>query len=127
MALGATPKQVFIDGIAQIEKPFSAEKGKALQHVPNTPNFDKEAENALKYDGLPPLEPHDASSHFVIFTNVGSIFVRRGRTIREIFNSMEGKLGTVVVQNGTVTCMGTCSTASISNGMRVDLEGGSIS
>ncbi|KAF9462479.1 carbohydrate esterase family 9 protein [Collybia nuda] len=129
LALGATPKQVYIDGIAQIEEPFSIDKGTALQHVPDTPNFDKEAEETLKYDGLPPLEPHNASSHFVIFTNVGSIFARRGHTIREVFTSMDAKLGTVIVENGTIVCMGTCSTtsASLASGMRVDLEGGSIS
>lgn len=126
LALGATPKQVYIDGIAQIEKPFSAEKSKAFQRVPETPNFDKEAADALKYDGLPPLEPHDADSHFVIFTNVGSVFSRQGGTVKEIFTSKAGKFGTVVVENGTVVCTGTCSTASV-NGMRIDLEGGSIS
>jgi hypothetical protein len=126
--LGATPKHVYIDGIAQFDKPFSADKGTEFQRVPNTPDFDKETVDALKYDGLPPLEPKDASSHFVFFTNVGSIFLRRDGGIREVIVSTEGKkFGTVIVENGTVICAGTCSTAAISTGQRIDLEGGSIS
>jgi hypothetical protein len=56
LALGATPKQVWIDGISQIESPFSSQKPAAFQKPPATPDFDREAYEAIKYDGLPPLQ-----------------------------------------------------------------------
>ena len=128
MALGATPKQVYIDGIPQIEKPFTVEKPKDLQRVPLPPNFDMEVEEALKYDGLPPLTPKKAHAGTVIFTNMSSIYLRRGRDIIEILSAVKDeKARTVVVQNGVVICTGNCSLASISTATpRIDLEGGSI-
>ncbi|KAF8962217.1 hypothetical protein BDZ97DRAFT_1920686 [Flammula alnicola] len=36
--------------------PIPVKKPTAFQRVPKTPDFSKEAEDALKYDGLPPLE-----------------------------------------------------------------------
>ena len=70
LSLGATPKQVFIDGIAQLDDAFVSEKPAIFQKVPKTPNFDREAENAIKYDGLPPLAPEKTISGTVIFINV---------------------------------------------------------
>jgi imidazolonepropionase-like amidohydrolase len=51
LALGATPSQVFIDGIPQL-KGLKVEKPKSLQEVPKTPNFDKEANLTLKVESL---------------------------------------------------------------------------
>jgi len=78
LAIGATPQQVFIDGIAQLEKPFVNKKPASLQHVPKTPDFSKDARDAVKYDGLPPLELHKSASDIIIFTNVSSVFLRQG-------------------------------------------------
>ena len=126
MALGATPKQVYIDGIAQFDKPFAVEKSKDLQRVPGPPNFDKEAEEALKHDGLPPLTPK-AHSGTVIFTNLSSIYVRRGHDIIEVLSATQDEKATVVVQNGVVTCTRNCSPTSVSLSTRqINLEGGSI-
>ncbi|KAG5648502.1 hypothetical protein DXG03_003113 [Asterophora parasitica] len=129
LTLGATPEQVYIDGIAQIAEPFSVEKSADLQRTPKTPNFDKEAEDALKYDGLPPLEPKEDDSGVVVFTNISSIYLRRGHAIREVFSvASEKESGTLVVENGAVICAGDCSEVSIAGGSRrVNLEGGSIS
>jgi hypothetical protein len=128
LALGAAPKQVYIDGIPQIDKPFAVEKPKGLQRVPVPPNFDKEAEEALEHNGLPPLQPRKADSDTVIFTNLSSIYLRRGRDIIEVLGAAKHeKAGTVVVQNGVVVCTGTCSLASVSPATpQIDLEGGSI-
>ncbi|GLB37488.1 putative carbohydrate esterase family 9 protein [Lyophyllum shimeji] len=129
LALGATPKQVYIDGIAQIASPFSVDKPAPFQEIPETPNFDNEAKDALKYDGLPPLEPAEDVTGFVVFTNVSSIYLRRGHTIREVpFTATHGGGKTVVVENGNVVCAGDCVEAMISpDARRIDLEGGSIS
>ncbi|KAG5353785.1 hypothetical protein C0989_002568 [Termitomyces sp. Mn162] len=129
LALGAAPKQVYIDGIAQVAKPFSVNKPATFREVPETPNFDKEAELALKYDGLPPLEPAVDDSGVVLFTNVSSIYLRKGPVIQEIFAAADEHIhGTVIVDNGHIVCAGDCSDVSVAtNARHVDLEGGSIS
>ncbi|KAJ7669334.1 carbohydrate esterase family 9 protein [Mycena polygramma] len=107
LALGAAPKQVFIDGIAQLEKPYTSVKPKSTQRVPATPNFDKEIADAIKYEGLPPLEPQTAKSDVVVFRNVGSIFLKDAATRRvsEVFTSASTD-GVVVVEKGRVVCSG---------------------
>ena len=129
LALGATPKQVYIDGIPQLTHPFTAEKPASFQRAPKTPNFDKEAEDALKYDGLPPLEPRGAVAN-VLFTNVSSVYLRSGAVVREVFSasSVRGS-GVVAVRNGEVVCSGeedACSQDLDLNVERINLEGGSI-
>ncbi|KAJ8496327.1 hypothetical protein ONZ45_g12505 [Pleurotus djamor] len=49
LALGATPIQVFIDGIPQLDNPFNVQKPASFQHSPKVPNFDDEAEAAIHY------------------------------------------------------------------------------
>ncbi|KAF8974242.1 carbohydrate esterase family 9 protein [Flammula alnicola] len=132
LALGAAPKQVFIDGIAQIKEPHTSKKPTAFQRVPKTPDFGKEAEDALKYDGLPPLEAKKSYSDIVIFTNVHSVFLRREAEVQEVFSISEaGVAGVVVVEHGNIVCMGVsldCPSAQYAKTVqRIDLEGGSIS
>ncbi|KAF7323617.1 Carbohydrate esterase family 9 protein [Mycena kentingensis (nom. inval.)] len=128
LALGAAPKQVFVDGIAQIADPAVSTKPKSAQAAPKTPNWDKEAEDAVKYEGLPPLEPVYAEQDVVVFTNVGSIFVKDPKTngVKEVYSSAT-KDGVVVVEKGRLVCTGTCSNAlARSDALHIDLEGGSI-
>ena len=148
MALGATPKQVYIDGIPQLKNPHNVEKPKAFQVIPQVPNYDHEADDAVgytitfdlitthhslkvKFEGLPPLEPQVARSPVVVFANVGSVFSRAENGLEQSFRSADSDLGVVVVENGTVVCAGTsasCPTASfIDRAQVIDLEGGSIS
>ncbi|EPS99813.1 hypothetical protein FOMPIDRAFT_1060582 [Fomitopsis schrenkii] len=130
LALGATPKQVFIDGIPQLESPHSVEKPASFQRTPKVPNFDQEAADVVKYDGLPPLTPRQSTSN-VIFTDVKSVFTRAGDTVRELFNAADSETGAVIVENGTVTCWGTytsCVTPSLlANAEVVNVKGGSVS
>ncbi|KIJ61332.1 hypothetical protein HYDPIDRAFT_96756, partial [Hydnomerulius pinastri MD-312] len=133
LALGATPKQVWIDGIPQIENPFVSSKPITFQSVPTTPNFDKEAAEAIKYEGLPPLMPTKAKSNTVVFTNVGSVFARNGVDIEEVFAATEDATGVVVVRGGQVVCHGSSagclSTVDFAgeNVESFDLKGGSVS
>ncbi|TCD63037.1 hypothetical protein EIP91_006073 [Steccherinum ochraceum] len=130
LALGATPKQVFIDGIPQLKDPHHAEKPKAFQELPRVPNFDDEARDAVKYEGLPPLKVQSAKEDIIVFVNVANIFARAASGIEETFFSFDGERGVVVVQNGTVTCSGssaTCMTNSLGDARIVDLKGGAIS
>ncbi|KAF7334287.1 Carbohydrate esterase family 9 protein [Mycena sanguinolenta] len=131
LSLGATPRQVFIDGIAQLDKPYTSVKPKSAQHTPTTPNFDKEIADAIKYEGLPPLEPETAKADVVVFTNVSSIFVKNPTTRRvdEVFKcNAHGVV--VVVEKGRIVCYGTYATCQNAvprlDALHIDLEGGSI-
>ena len=58
LQLGATPLQVFVDGIPQLKDPHVSRKApKSSAGPPSTPDFTREAEQAVKHEGLPPLEP----------------------------------------------------------------------
>lgn len=132
LALGATPKQVFIDGIPQLQSPVGVEKPKTFQKVPKTPNFDKEAADAVKYDGLPPLEPIKSVQGTVVFTNVKSL-TTRGRAGAKSIQSMiteNGQPGVVAVHEGKVVCAGAednCASFLSESDETVDLQGGAIS
>lgn len=130
LALGATPQQVWIDGIAQLDTPHLLHKPASFQKLPNVPKFDKEREAALKYDGLPPLMPNPATARTVIFTNVSSVFLRDSQGVRESFSALsEDRLGVAVVRDGALVCVGTCA-QDINEAVDVqliDLEGGAVS
>ncbi|KAH9935457.1 composite domain of metallo-dependent hydrolase [Fomitopsis serialis] len=131
LALGATPKQVWIDGVAQLEHPYTVTKPSASQHVPEKPNFDKEAEAALKYEGLPPLEPEHATANFIIFRNVSSVYRRQDQSVKEVFRaSVVGDEGVVVTAEGKVICAGSmveCPSSLYDRRAEIlNLEGGSV-
>lgn len=133
LALGAAPRQVFIDGIAQLDNPHVVSKPVHVQQAPKTPNFDEGARLAVKYDGLPPLIPQSVKSQPVLFTNVGQVHMSsEDGNVDRIFSD-ERKSGIVLVEDGEVRCVvlgnGVCgktSKAKIENLKIVDLHGGSI-
>ncbi|KAG8680359.1 hypothetical protein FRC09_018304, partial [Ceratobasidium sp. 395] len=117
LTLGATPQQLYIDGIAQLSDPVVVTKPSTFQRVPAVPEWDKEAKAAIEYEGLPPLLPeHKASKNDVV------IFER----VSEVWSHESGKLNSylvgpdevVVVMNGEITCAGPsdsewCATSSL--------------
>lgn len=129
LQLGATPTQVFIDGIAQLTSP-AVQKKPALQDTPKTPNFDKEAEDTVKYEGLPPLEPQDSVDEIVIFTNVSTIWSRGDNGLEQFSSMQEGTNGVAVVEEGKIICAGGESSCAsyftTSSTKQVNLRGGSI-
>lgn len=131
LALGATPQQVWIDGIAQIAKPHVHVKPSWLQHLPQTPNFDKEASEVLQHDGLPPLLPEHSKSKAIVFTNVSEVLVKKEYEIRELFVAQSEGGGVVVVEDGRISCAGSetaCANAiHQDNAQYINLQGGSIS
>ncbi|KAJ7694909.1 hypothetical protein B0H17DRAFT_1274452 [Mycena rosella] len=113
LALGATPVQVYIDGIAQIEAPSISPKSEASQHVPKTPNWEKEINATLKFDGIPPLEGR---------RQTGTGFAQQ-------FNRTGNSTGTVVVRDGKVVCttqLESCLGFDTDGEEIVDLQGGSL-
>lgn len=137
LALGATPTQVYIDGIAQIELPYVVEKPASLQCVPRVPNFDSEAAKAVEHEGLPPLLPNESFIGDVLFKNVKNLFLpgAEGGRIQDAFTTQGIHSGVVMVLNGTVTCFGpedSCSVGELTESRAhpvrtIDLKGGSIS
>lgn len=137
LALGATPKQVYIDGIPQLESPFSVQKPQKFQEAPKVPNFDKEAEDAVKYEGLPPLlTEKNRLKGDVIFANVKSVYmpVRSRISHSRLFRgAVDGGVfpPSVLVQKGRITCMGRCMEEEVmvrtENVTIIDLEGGALS
>ncbi|KAI0690094.1 carbohydrate esterase family 9 protein [Cytidiella melzeri] len=128
LALGAIPKQVWIDGISQIAKPHSVKKPPTVQEKPQTPNFDKEKQETLEYDGLPPLAPHKTTHRSVVFTNVSDVVIRQGGSIQEMTTTRFGNA--VVVEAGRIICSGiatACEHAVSGHDVEyVNLHGGAI-
>lgn len=117
LALGATPIQVFIDGVAQLDNPHVVPKPVQFQKAPKTPDFSKEAAEAVEYEGLPPIEPKATKSGTVVFANVSSVLVRDDQNspsavdgIQAVFEAnsqlSNGELGVAVVTNGHLECVG---------------------
>lgn len=137
LVLGATPKQVYIDGIPQLESPFTIEKPKTAQEAPKVPNFDKEAKDAIKYEGLPPLlTEKNRLTGDVLFTNVKSLYVPDGSKISHsqlFYDLVDGEVfpPSVLVQKGQITCTGQCTQERVmsrtQNVTIIDLEGGALS
>jgi len=114
-----------------LENPHGLVKPEQYQSYPKVPNFDKEAEEAVKYEGLPPLNPTKPSKG-VIFINVKYVYVRHHNSGEVVLRKVsDGTHGIVVVRDGKVACAGSNSQCGV---MRtemegvpiVDLEGGSI-
>ncbi|KAH9992672.1 carbohydrate esterase family 9 protein [Russula vinacea] len=133
LALGATPTQVFIDGIPQLDLLHVASKPETFQDLPKVPNFDREAEEAVVFEGLPPLLPERTSTDIILFTNVNSVIIPRRGDLAEAYSASGDETGVVVVRNGDITCYGSedaCSLDGLTEGERVhvvDLQGGAIS
>lgn len=127
LALGATPTQVFIDGSAQLQSPYVVHKSRTFQKLPKVPSHDREAAEAIEYEGLPPLAPKAASSDAVLFKNVRNLFVRKGSSVQNVLLIKgEERFGVVVVRNGVISCSGmlaSCSTKDILDAHIVDLQG----
>ncbi|KAF8207208.1 hypothetical protein K438DRAFT_1714110 [Mycena galopus ATCC 62051] len=127
LAIGATPSQVFIDGIAQFANPHVSKKPASQQRAPKTPDFDKEIKDTIKYEGLPPLEPATRTSGAVLFRNVSSFWTRDDESgeVRSVAQTPEN----VLVEDGVVVWSGSdyAGLSAAEGAVVVDLDGGSIS
>lgn len=140
LSLGATPTQVYIDGISQLENPVVSLKPASFQGLPQTPNFDVEAAEAVRYEGLPPLIPQAASDGDFLFVNVSALWAVRNLDIVPLGISSDGSSikmvhhASVLVKQGKITCMiiseedspSSCDLGSDTSYKVVNLEGGII-
>jgi imidazolonepropionase-like amidohydrolase len=101
LALGATPKQTYIDGIPQVIKPHVVKKPEAAQEITEEGHYEKETAEVIATRGDPDLRPKHRS-HNIIFTGVSNLY------LPELGDSLkEGEApGTVIVENGLVKCIG---------------------
>lgn len=130
LALGATPTQVFIDGIPQLQRAFSVEKPLNYQRRPPVPNFDKDAQKAVVYEGLPPLEPTKSDDEStIVFVNVGTMYQQRNGVIEQI-QIAQGEGSAVVTRSGSIICYNQCAHSYDADDAKttiINIEGGSIS
>ncbi|KAG6332265.1 hypothetical protein ID866_6822 [Astraeus odoratus] len=127
LALGATPTQVIIDGILQIDNPAAVKKTD-LQEAPVTPNFNEEARVAVAYDGLPPLEPQETRTS-IVFRNASSVWTRDSNGARLVYEASGPDDEGVLVFNGTIICIGSrydCPLDEYPDYHTKDLQRGSI-
>lgn len=118
LAIGATPKQTYIDGIPQLIDPHVVRKPAAAQKITPKGDYDKEAAEAVESRGDPDLRPKHRSSN-IVFQGVSAMYLPRAQT--------QGELGTVVVKDGEISCVGKdCAVNSLSGFETIDLKGGSL-
>lgn len=107
--LGATPRQVWIDGIPQLGGDdtsglvWKEKEGEGWKEVPKTPNWDKERKDAIKYEGEPPLVPENVVTEKVVFTNLKGIRVfESSNWVNLDYDGSNSS--SVLVENGQVVC-----------------------
>ncbi|CAE7231904.1 unnamed protein product [Rhizoctonia solani] len=128
LTLGATPQQLYIDGIAQLSDPVVVNKPSAFQRIPATPDWGNAPEEAIKYDGLPPLQSEFEKdlAQTVVFTRVKDIWSNSSGEFQ--LQSLPAE-SVVVVSGGRITCAGPTSRCStpLAHARVVDLAHGSLS
>ncbi|KAJ6537943.1 hypothetical protein B0H19DRAFT_1181333 [Mycena capillaripes] len=134
LALGATPIQVFIDGIPQLVNASVSSKPDAFQHVPQTPSWEKEVRDTIAYEGLPPLEGRRATGT-VTFVGVRNAWVRRASGVQPLVapdaDVDAAQNLTVIVHGGRIACAGpsaagACASFAATSTQIVDLQGGAL-
>jgi hypothetical protein len=123
---------VFIDGIPQLHSPSTVKKPTEFQVLPKVPNFDKERKQAIKYEGLQPLQPSKKVESAVFF-NVQALYRRDTATNKVILQNLSqgNEPGIVLVQKGDIICQGVESQCShyqsqLSTIEKIDVNGGVI-
>ena len=126
LALGATPAQVFIDGIPQLDTPHVVQKPCSFQKPPKVSNFVREAKETVEYEGLP-LQPSRVDSDIFVFENVKGLFLPTAKGIQNVLPVQNQTFGGVVVRNGSILRSGiraSCLTSAETHTRTVlDLKG----
>ena len=102
------------------------------REVPSVPDWEDERKEAIKWEGLPPLEGRDDPGR-IVFQNVKELWTRAddGSIIETVSaGSEEAPMTTVVVERGKILCAGPGTECSLMIAAKrhetFDLHGGSI-
>jgi imidazolonepropionase-like amidohydrolase len=123
LALGATPKQTYIDGIPQIIKPVVISKPESAQVISKPGKYDKEAAEAQATRGNPDLRPKKSNKN-IIFQDVGNFYLPGHKLSMMALSESTGT--DVIVMDGEISCVGQCAVAEGLEFEVIDLKGGSI-
>lgn len=142
--LGATPRQVWIDGIAQLGHSTPtpdrtaapvlvgrAKAGRVFAAAPAVPAWDAERAAALAHEGLPPLAAQRVVRGQAVLRGVREVWVRGEEGLVARWGARAGEEGaaTVVLTNGAITCVGAegwCVGAEGESEVELDLRGGAV-
>jgi hypothetical protein len=131
--------KVWIDGALQIplsplrdgrREPVEIGKGKeddAWKRAPPVPNWDQEREEAVRWEGLPPLKGRKDKER-VVFTNVTKVWSRNiGGKPHDMWptDALQGDRVDVLVEKGIISCVGSCA-SQIQDAKAINLQGGMI-
>lgn len=101
--------------------------------APKTPDFENEAKAAVEYEGLPLLQPKESTPRTVLFTNLTSVWIRKGNRVHSVFGDLtsatdRAERGVVGVNAGNIVCVTAkeCKKFESLVDRIVDLEGGAI-
>ncbi|ORY35088.1 hypothetical protein BCR39DRAFT_516702 [Naematelia encephala] len=121
LTLGATPAQVYVDGIPQLESPALVPRPAEDQEIPPSADFSQQIK-ATKESHHGDVDLHPIwIEESLIFTNVSShIYREDGILLEDRYD--EGK---VVIEDGSVACVGVCEGYRAAK--NVNLMGGSVS
>ena len=138
LTLGATPQQVYVDGIAQLSNPYPLKKSAGFQDLPETPNWDREKNDTVRWDGLPPLTGWKIGGHrgrlrlLNVKNLVGFNELSEYDELETVFDDTEKDQGrAVVIEEGRITCVQRAADPCLSafgggDEVIIDLRGGSI-
>ncbi|KAG8864537.1 hypothetical protein FRB96_005040 [Tulasnella sp. 330] len=129
LALGATPQQVFIDGIPQISRPVKGHKPAEPHDLPKTPRWEKETNDAIEYRGLPPLKGREPRK--VGFVNIACLWERQNSAESLMKVVSEKKDGVMVFVEGEPACSSLHNDANCESNLSdnyevIDLKGGCL-
>lgn len=139
LQLGATPQMVWVDGALEVKNTDDVKVTEERHHAPKTPDWKKEREETVRWEGLPPLEGERLPG-VVVFTHVKELWTRDAlRTESTILTEGAKRdfgegLGVIVVQDGRIACTArqrdgeSCLSLFKAQGLKkINLHGGSIS
>lgn len=126
--LGATPVQVFIDGVKQFDQPHVVNRPSDQSIPPSASDSASRATAVDRVTGKSSYAPKNVVEE-VVFTNVRSVYeVNKEGRVSQTFGNVGLQPGraNVVVRDAVVVCTGSCRdfTSGIEN--VVDLRGGSL-
>jgi hypothetical protein len=103
-------------------------KPSKFQTLPKTPNWDREAKESVRWDGVPPLTGRQLATigKTIRIIKVKSVW-RFGakRRIEPLFDDKEGEGRSVLIQDGLLVCVGDrCGNPTVDE--VIDLKGGSL-